>query len=142
MTIQSSKYKDAQTWSDNSALAPGKKMFRSPDAYGYITGYCSPLKNLGVALSGNYTGSMLVKHSAGYITEDTQKNTPDFFDLGIKVSYDIKINGITKMQINAGIKNIFNSYQKDFDKGEERDAEYIYGPSLPETVEFGIKVTI
>ena len=28
-------------------------------------------------------------------------------------------------------KNIFNAYQKDFDRGADRDSGYIYGPSLP-----------
>jgi TonB dependent receptor. len=40
----------------------------------------------------------------------------------------------------AGMKNIFNSYQKDFDKGIERDPSYIYGPSLPRTVFLGLRI--
>ena len=28
--------------------------------------------------------------------------------------------------LNGGVKNIFNSYQNDFDKGEFRDAEAIF----------------
>lgn len=38
-----------------------------------------------------------------------------------------------------GIRNIFNSYQNDFDVSEFRDPAYIYGPSLPRTVTFSIK---
>jgi outer membrane receptor for ferrienterochelin and colicins len=40
------------------------------------------------------------------------------------------------------MKNIFNSFQKDFDKGEFRDAGYIYGPTLPRTVFLGIKLQL
>jgi outer membrane receptor for ferrienterochelin and colicins len=43
------------------------------------------------------------------------------------------------MQFYAGVKNIFNQIQKDYDKGMYRDAGYIYGPSLPRTINFGIK---
>jgi outer membrane receptor for ferrienterochelin and colicins len=46
------------------------------------------------------------------------------------------------LQINGGMKNILNSYQKDFDKGVLRDAGYIYGPSLPRTVFIGLSFNI
>ena len=39
--------------------------------------------------------------------------------------------------MHAGVKNILNAYQKDFDKGEKRDSGYIYGPSLPRSLVFG-----
>ena len=32
---------------------------------------------------------------------------------------------------------MFNAFQKDFDKGELRDSNYIYGPSLPRSLMFG-----
>ena len=35
------------------------------------------------------------------------------------------------MQLYGGVQNLFNAYQKDFDKGVDRDSGYIYGPSLP-----------
>lgn len=38
--------------------------------------------------------------------------------------------------------NIFNSYQKDFDQGPDRDSGYIYGPALPRSVTVGVKVSI
>ncbi|WP_262921424.1 hypothetical protein [Maribellus maritimus] len=38
------------------------------------------------------------------------------------------------------MKNIFNSYQNDFDEGIDRDPGYIYGSTLPRTVYLGIKV--
>jgi len=39
------------------------------------------------------------------------------------------------------VKNIFNAYQNDFDKGADRDAGYIYGPSLPRTWFLGAKIS-
>ena len=83
---------------------------------------------------------MLVQHFAGYVAEDEEVVTPDFFDMGIKVSYDIKLSNNSTMQFNGGVKNIFNAYQDDLDKGADRDAGYIYGPSLPRTFFLGVKL--
>lgn len=141
-TFQKSEYKEAQQWSDNENLTPQKKMFRSPDRYGYLTANYNVVKNFNISISGTYTGSMLVQHFAGYVTEDTEKKTPDFYDFNLKLSYDLKLNSSAKLQLNGGIQNIFNSYQKDFDKGEYRDSGYIYGPALPRTFFFGIKASI
>jgi outer membrane receptor for ferrienterochelin and colicins len=46
------------------------------------------------------------------------------------------------MQLHVGVQNVFNAYQKDFDKGAERDSGYIYGPSLPRSVIMGIRFDI
>ncbi|MFH2143549.1 MAG: TonB-dependent receptor [Bacteroidota bacterium] len=141
-TFQKSEYKENQKWSDNENLTPHKKMFRSPDNYGYFTANYKVVKNFNVSLSGTFTGSMLVQHFAGYVNEDTEKETPDFYDMNIKLSYDFKINSSAKLQLNTGIQNIFNNFQNDFDKGEFRDAGYVYGPALPRTIFFGLKIMI
>jgi len=41
-----------------------------------------------------------------------------------------------------GIQNVFNQYQKDFDKGAERDPDYVYGPSRPRAFFVGLKYKI
>ena len=61
--------------------------------------------------------------------------------MSVKVAYDIPIYKTVTLQVNAGVKNIFNSYQNDFDKGKDRDAGYIYGPGLPRSYFFGCKIT-
>ncbi len=75
-------------------------------------------------------------------TQYLEKNTPSFFDMGAKLSYTIPLRKSLSIQLNAGIQNIFDSYQNDFDKGELRDAKYIYGPALPRSVTFGAKITL
>jgi outer membrane receptor for ferrienterochelin and colicins len=142
MTFEKSEYKAAQQWSDDSTVIPQKKMFRTPDVYGYLTAVYQATKNFNVSLSGTYTGSMLVQHFAGYIPKDIQVNTPNFFDLNLKLSYDFKLKGSAKLQLNGGVQNIFNSYQNDFDKGVFRDSKYIYGPALPRSFFFGCKIII
>lgn len=70
----------------------------------------------------------------------TLRTTPTFFDLGLKAEYDLKFGGIP-FKAFAGVKNIFNSYQDDFDTGDGRDPAYIYGPTNPRTVYVGIKLS-
>jgi outer membrane receptor for ferrienterochelin and colicins len=82
---------------------------------------------------------LYVQHFAGYIAHYKVETTPVFFDLNCKIAYNFKLNDNITLQLNAGLKNIFNSFQKDFDKGEFRDAGYLYGPTLPRTVFFGVK---
>ena len=84
---------------------------------------------------------MLVEHRKGYIDENRTEVTPYFFDMGAKISYDIPIYKRVNLQIFAGAKNIFNSYQKDFDIGADRDSKYIYGPTLPRSYFAGIKLS-
>ena len=142
MTFQKSEYKENERWSDDPDITPQKKMFRTPNKYGYMTANYQVTKPMAVSLSGTYMGRMLVQHYAGYIEKDKEKETPDFFDLTLKLTYDFKINTSVKLQINGGVQNIYNSYQEDFDKGEFRDAGYIYGPARPRTVFLGLKATI
>ena len=142
MTFQESEYKEAQRWSDDVNLDAQKKMFRSPNQYGYLTASYQVLKPLSISISGTYTGSMLVQHFAGYVANDIEMETPNFYDINFKTSYDFKLNGSARMQLNGGVQNIFNSYQKDFDKGEFRDAGYMYGPALPRTFFMGLKLVI
>jgi outer membrane receptor for ferrienterochelin and colicins len=43
--------------------------------------------------------------------------------------------------MNNAVKNIFNSYQQNLDKGALRDAGYVYGLSLPHSFFVGLKFT-
>ncbi len=61
-TWQSSRYKSPEYWSENENVAPVRRMFRTPRLYGYFTFSYNPVKPLQIALSGTYTGSMLVQH--------------------------------------------------------------------------------
>ena len=67
------------------------------------------------------------------------KKTPSFFEQHLKVSYKFDIGREYRIQIHSGVQNIFNSYQRDFDRGASRDAAYVYGPNRPRTIFMGIK---
>ena len=99
----------------------------------------SPKKAFQNNLSLVYTGSMYVPHFAGYITTDTLEKTDHFFEVNIKSSYVFDVKEKFQIQLSGGIQNILNSYQSDFDKGVDRDASYIYGPSRPRTFFIGLK---
>ena len=139
VTAQSSKYKEARSWGEG--VEATRNMFRTPDLHGYLTASYNPLKALTLAVTGTYTGSMYVEHHAGMIAQNVTVKTPDFLDMGFKASYDLKVYRSFAMQLNAGVQNIFNSFQKDFDSGADRDSGYMYGPTLPRTFFFGVKLS-
>lgn len=131
-TLQKSFYDRAIMWNETVPEQKYKRMFRTPNVYGYFTATFTPLKNLSASLSGNYTGSMLIGHNAGSGTKTpTTFTTPHFFTLNIKVGYDIPIYKYLCLDLSVGIQNVTNTYQKDFDQGWNRDTDYIYGPSSP-----------
>ena len=77
------------------------------------------MKRFSASVTGNYTGSMLIGHSAGSGVETpVAVKTPKFMEVNMKLSYDFPIYKYLTMQVNGGIqKNITNAYPKDFDKG-------------------------
>lgn len=139
-TFQKSKYAEPLEWSDDPDAGTVEGLLRSPDHYGYFTFTASPLKRVGLSVTGSYTGSMIMPHYAGYIENDLLKETDPFFDLSMKLSYTTRLSGDTRIQAYAGMQNLFNSFQKDFDQGEFRDAGYIYGPSYPRSFSIGLKI--
>ncbi|MBR6640218.1 MAG: TonB-dependent receptor [Muribaculaceae bacterium] len=151
-TAQRSRYKEYEYWSENEEVAPTKNMMRTPDYYGYFTLSGSPFKNFDWSLSGIYTGKMHVPHFApdfseipadypySYIENDILEHTPSFFDLNVKLNYTFILKDHLKLQVNAGIQNILDEFQKDLDKGGYRDSGYFYGPTAPRTFFVGFKI--
>ncbi len=143
MTLQRSRYKQAEQWSDNPNVPASKEMFRTPDAYGYLTLNYNPIKPLTLGLTGTFTGPMLMQHYEGSGTDiDVAERTKSFADVGFKAAYDFKLFDYATLQLNAGVHNIFNSFQDDFDKGELRDSGYMYGPMLPRSAYIGVRINL
>ena len=133
-TIQTSKYDMAQEFDE-------KRFFRTPNRYGYFVLDLELTENLNLSATGIYTGSMLVPYfgpetGQGY---GELRQSEEFLDAGLKLTGTVKLNG-TSLQWYGGIKNILNAWQSDFDRGADRDPAYMYGPVLPRTVYFGIRV--
>lgn len=135
LTVQNSKYEEEQEFDE-------KRFFRTPNKYGFIVLDWQATKKLGFSTTGNYTDKMLVPYFGMQIANPEKgelRVTESFFDFGIKGRYNIKLNGAT-LQLFVGAKNLFNSYQNNFDSGIDRDPGYVYGPMNPRTVYAGFKI--
>lgn len=141
-TWQQSRYEEAEYWSEHESVAPSKRMFRTPDTYGYFTLLVKPWKPVALDITGNYTGRMLVQHyyPEGAAQLDTAVETPRFVDLNLRASYTTNLYKDVQMELFGGVKNLFDSYQDDFDAGAERDSGYVYGPMLPRSWFLGVKI--
>lgn len=141
-TYNHSRYIEPEQWSENPNIAPQRRMFRTPEHYGYFLLNIEPIKHFHILTNGKVTGSMLVQHFAGYIPEDEEVTTPTFFEWDFKLCYDIPIYKHYTLEINAGVKNILDHFQRDLDQGMDRDAGFIYGPAAPRTFFAGINLKI
>jgi outer membrane receptor for ferrienterochelin and colicins len=140
-TLQTSLYDEAV---ENIEGQEAKREFlRTPNQYGYVTYALTPSDRFSASISGVYTGRMLLVHFAGAPEQvvDEYKTTPDFFELGIKAGYTFKFDVVDSgLEVFAGVKNLTNAYQNDFDTGRNRDSGYIYGPGAPRTFYVGLRL--
>ena len=139
-TFQQSRYTVTQQWSAD--VPAQKRMLHTPDNYGYVLLDVHPVKDFTISINGKATGSMLVPHLAGYIAQDEETLTPSFWDLGIRLAYDVHLYKHYCLEISCGVKNVLDQFQKDLDKGPYRDAGYIYGPSIPRTYFAGLALKL
>lgn len=140
LTLQSSSYNKAVSYSDE--LVAKRKFLRAPDVYGFATLSITPSKKFNASINLIYTGSMNLVHLAGSPEQLTDEyvSSPSFMELGLKSGYTFNLKQLdTSFEIFGGVKNMFNSYQADFDSGKSRDSNYIYGPGAPRTIFFGVK---
>jgi len=158
-TIQESLYETAQAWGDEEQSI-SKKFVRTPNNYGYAIFIWNPDHHFSTTLSFSYTGSMYVPHfglnpddftgdekttvqeaiNRGDIIEgESLKKSKDFLVTDLLLTYHLHFTKESEIQFYAGVKNIFNRIQNDYDRGVYRDAGYIYGPSQPRTINFGVR---
>lgn len=131
-TVQSSRYDAPQVFDE-------RRFFRTPNTYGFFAADYDVLRSLCLSATGTYTGPMLVPYFGEQAPEGELIPSGSFFDLGIKLRYTVRVNS-SSVQMFVGVKNLLNSYQRDFDTGINRDAAYVYGPSSPRALYFGIKL--
>ena len=147
-TLQSATYDSREEiWSpteitdaNRDSMVTTRNILRTPSTYGFVTANWSPANKINISLSGIYTGKMDISHVIDPETEYTIiERTPSFFELNLRMGYELRVNKQFDTDLFAGVQNIFNSYQSDFDTGATRDAGYIYGPARPRTVFLGLK---
>lgn len=115
------------------------EFFRTPKVYGYLNMSYKNDKLVNINLSGEYTGSMKAPHYAGYIKEDRLETTSSFWVVNLRLHKPITITENYRISMFLGAYNILNSYQKDLDKGVDRDSGYVYGPAKPRSFYAGFE---
>jgi len=144
-TYQQSIYKEDQILYEADPLSLTEEdisiseFVRNPDFYGYLNVNTRPFEDFSVDLTGTYTGKMTIPkviNSNGFLE---LRESPTFWDMNLKLGQHIDITENFHINLSAGVQNVFNAYQDDFDSGPTRDSDYIYGPSRPRTFFFGIK---
>ncbi|MEM9895744.1 MAG: TonB-dependent receptor [Bacteroidota bacterium] len=145
-TLQNSRYEDPQVLfdpeegsSDTESLVSVNELVRNPNLYGYFTSAFDLFENFKFDLTGTYTGSMIVPRVVsenGFL--DLIDSDP-FFDMNLKASYRLSLSDDFDVVLSSGIKNLFDSFQPEFDRGAQRDSDFIYGPANPRSIFFSIK---
>lgn len=146
VTLQTARYDvEEELWvpenpTDPTPATTTDRLLRTPDFYGFFSIIYEPVNDFTVSYSGVVTGAMDVPHVIDVDTEQTViKRSSTFFENNIKLGYNLRLDKKYSINIFAGVQNIFNSYQQDFDLGADRDAGYIYGPIRPRTFFMGLK---
>lgn len=144
VTLQKSTYGEPVKWSEQ--LSGEKDYLRTPDSYGYFTFQFMPTGPFEASLTGVYTGTMKIPHfglpgDPGTPENDLLFQSPSSWDIGSKFSYRIEIPRIdSSVDLFLGVSNLLDDYQNDFDKGKNRDSNYVYGPAKPRTLFFGLRI--
>ena len=140
-TIQSSEFDNAVEYIEG--VEGIRKFTRTPNDYGYATLSFKPNKKFNANLNYVYTGKMVMPHFAGAPNQlvDEMYTSDAFSELSAKIGYTIEIEKTqSNLEFYGGVKNIFNSYQSNFDIGKNRDSNFVFGPSLPRTLYVGIRM--
>lgn len=145
-TVQKGKYEESEViWESNpeesgksDTIVATQTILRTPNNYGFaMIGY-EGLKNWSFSLNSVITGSMKVPHVLNAETGFTSiKTTPSFIEVSPKIKFHRDFQNAPYLEVYAGVFNVLNSFQKDFDTGVDRDAGYVYGPTRPRTFYLG-----
>ncbi|NQZ78160.1 MAG: TonB-dependent receptor, partial [Ekhidna sp.] len=113
---------------------------RNPDLYGYFTTFYQVSDAFTIDLTGTYTGSMIVPRIVGADGSPDLLDSDPFFDVNLKASHQFEVSDDFHLELSGGLRNLFDSYQPEFDSGPERDSDFVYGPAAPRSVFISIKI--
>lgn len=145
-TVQRSEYDEAQVLFEADGSNPDEQdivvseFTRNPNFYGYLNTNWTPSDAFNISLTGTYTGSMIVPRvisKSGFLSLN---ESDAFFDVNINAEKRFEVSDDFQLTFNVGVKNMFNSFQDDFEVGPTRDSDYVYGPALPRTFFIGLKI--
>lgn len=134
---QKTRYNTPVEWVEGEFISV---FLRTPDYYGSLLASYSITRQFDINTSFLLTGPMLLPHYAGFIEEDAMERSPVMWDWNVKLSYTFLLKKGVKLAVNAGVKNLLDTFQKDLDEGLYRDASYVYGPIRPRTYFIGVQI--
>lgn len=116
------------------------KYNKTPDCSGLVSmNYTNP-DFIDFYAAMKWTGEMDVHRFTDAAAEEGEINqSDDFYVLDIGVSKTFAFNNDIALTLHAGINNLLDEYQDDFDAGANRDVGYVYGPRMPRTYTVGAK---
>ncbi len=145
-TIQTNRYREEQELFEGEDIVDGdpavftRNLVRTPNSYGYLNTNWRVTEDFGVDITGVYTGSMIVPHVVRESGFMDLVQSREFLEMNVRLSRMIHVKSSFSLELSAGVQNILNSYQNDFDQGPRRDSDYIYGPARPRTYFVGVKI--
>jgi outer membrane receptor for ferrienterochelin and colicins len=116
-----------------------RRILRTPRQYGFAEGFWAH-DGLEARAAMEVTGPMLAPLYGPEGQPQEVRRTPWFFDLSLHLRAQEIVGESYAITPLLGIRNVFNSYQRDLQRGAARDAGYVYGPSLPRSVYAGVQV--
>lgn len=145
-TLQSTAYSEEQVLFESESGVEGqsvssKRFMRMPNAYGFGNLTYETSSDWQFSVSNVITGRMLVPEILQSNSNLVLRESDLFWDTTIKGTHHFHIGGYLHIEASAGIQNIFNSYQDDFQRGPTRDSDYIYGSGRPRTYFFSLKLS-
>lgn len=121
-----------------------RHFLKTPDIYGHAELTAQPDDNITIDIATIYTGKMYLSHEKIFNQESEPQlileRVPAFLQLNLGLGCDINLGESTKSKLEIGIKNLTNAFQRDLDRGINRDPNYFYGPTIPRTVYAGMEV--
>lgn len=146
-TLQRTRYNESQLlFESDGASETGEnnvtidEFARTPDLYGFFTSYYAFTDAFNVDITGSYTGGMVVPRVVSESGFLQLIESDPFLDVNIKGSYQFGLADDFMVEVSGGVKNVFNSFQNDFESGPERDSDFIFGPAAPRSIFISIKI--
>lgn len=144
-TFQTARYDEQQEIfapedGDEDPAIYVNRLMRTPNTYGFLNTHWQLTDSWMMDITGAYTGTMVAPHVVRESGFMDLVNTPEFFELNLKTGYRFSLNDHLNLELSGGVLNAFDSYQRDFDRGPERDSDYVYGPARPRTFFLSLKI--
>jgi outer membrane receptor for ferrienterochelin and colicins len=98
---------------------------------------------IAVYLHGDYFGAADVPHEVVVEGQDEPDlllvESQQYFQADLGLSWKIPCDNGLYIKLHTGVRNLFDAYQEDLDRGVNRDPAYVYGPSRPRSFFLGIE---